>query len=407
MSSSTNDPQQRLTDRAKEILKIADEEAGRLKDAVVRGEHMLMGILKEGTSVASDVLKNMNVDLDSLKKTLSDKLDESKEPDAQQQASAKPVDEATELLKAAEQEADELDHDHVGAEDLLLGIIKNTKSVAGGVLEAFGVQLESAREEVQKAVEKGRDRAESSKGANANESSDGQIELSEKGRDPDGKPITLNRRLFMQFMAFTGSADDVVAACKRNSLQAVVYADVNDTNGVGVMFYCEDPGYLFETAQPALQKINIQQKQSFTMLGRTYSIGYENNLEEVLIRQPVKRICDPKNAWGVFYPLRRSGMFERESKDSQRKMLMEHGGIGHAFGRAGLATDIRLSAHGLNTEDHDFVIGLLGEKLFPLSAVVQRMRRTRQTSEFIEAMGPFFVGKAIWQPKYEDNQTII
>ena len=163
----------------------------------------------------------------------------------------------------------------------------------------------------------------------------------------------------------------------------------------------------FETVQPVLQQLDVQQKQSFTMLGRTYSIGYENDLEQVLIRQPVKRICDSKNSWAVFYPLRRSGMFERESKESQRKMLMEHGGIGHAFGRAGLATDIRLSAHGLNTEDHDFVIGLLGEELFPLSAVVQRMRRTRQTSEFIEAMGPFFIGKAIWQPKYEDNQTII
>ena len=82
-------------------------------------------------------------------------------------------------------------------------------------------------------------------------------------------------------------------------------------------------------------------------------------------------------------------------------MLMEHGGIGHAFGKAGYATDVRLAGHGLNMEDNDFIIGLLGKELFPLSALVQRMRQTRQTSEFIENMGPFFVGRAVWQPTPE------
>ena len=76
---------------------------------------------------------------------------------------------------------------------------------------------------------------------------------------------------------------------------------------------------------------------------------------------------------------------------------MEHGGIGFAYGKAGHAVDIRLSGHGLNKDDHDFIIGLLGKELFPLSALVQHMRRTRQTSEYIEAMGPFFIGHAIWQ----------
>jgi chlorite dismutase len=55
----------------------------------------------------------------------------------------------------------------------------------------------------------------------------------------------------------------------------------------------------------------------------------------------------------------------------------------------------------MNSSDCDFIVGLLGKDLFPLSALVQHMRRTRQTSEFIERMGPFFVGRAIWQPKPE------
>ena len=82
---------------------------------------------------------------------------------------------------------------------------------------------------------------------------------------------------------------------------------------------------------------------------------------------------------------------------------MEHGGIGHAFGKAGFATDIRLAAHGLNYDDNDFIVGLLGKELFPLSALVQRMRRTKQTAEFIQTMGPFFIGKAVYQPEYDDH----
>ena len=78
-------------------------------------------------------------------------------------------------------------------------------------------------------------------------------------------------------------------------------------------------------------------------------------------------------------------------------MLMEHGGIGKSFGRAGLARDVRLASHGLDPNDNDFVTGLVGRDLHPLSAVVQRMRSTRQTAEFIENLGPFFVGRAVWQ----------
>ncbi len=71
---------------------------------------------------------------------------------------------------------------------------------------------------------------------------------------------------------------------------------------------------------------------------------------------------------------------------------MEHGGVGMAFGRAGLGYDIRLACHGLDKLDNDFVVGLLGPELHPLSTIVQRMRKTRQTSLHLERLGPFFVG---------------
>ena len=68
-----------------------------------------------------------------------------------------------------------------------------------------------------------------------------------------------------------------------------------------------------------------------------------------------------------------------------------------AFGAADYAHDVRLACHGLDRDDNDFVIGLIGKELFPLSAVVQSMRKTQQTSLYLDRLGPFFIGRAIWR----------
>jgi chlorite dismutase len=135
------------------------------------------------------------------------------------------------------------------------------------------------------------------------------------------------------------------------------------------------------------------------MLGRTYALGYEQDLVETLLERPRRRVLDPALRWAVWYPLRRAGSFERLSRSEQNAILMEHGGIGMAFGRAGLGYDIRLACHGLDREDNDFVVGLLGPELHPLSVIVQRMRKTKQTSLHLERLGPFFVGRVAWQSK--------
>ena len=229
----------------------------------------------------------------------------------------------------------------------------------------------------------------------------GQIDLAEKGRAADGKAISLDRRLFMQLMVITDANPDWLASqMEKIGASAVVYRDVNDPRGCGLLAYREDPAYFVEAIQPIFSAGEMRAariRPEFTMLGRTYSIGYETDLEEVLLHRSARRVCDPSTPWAVWYPVRRSGRFEQESREEQRRMLMEHGGIGHAYGKAGFATDIRLAGHGLNQDDNDFIVGLLGKQLFPLSALVQHMRRTRQTSEFIQHMGPFFVGHALWQ----------
>jgi len=84
-------------------------------------------------------------------------------------------------------------------------------------------------------------------------------------------------------------------------------------------------------------------------------------------------------------------------RDQQMEILKEHGTIGMKFGAADAGHDIRLACHGLDRYDNDFVIGLLGAELAPLSKLVETMRKTTQTSTWIERLGPFFVGKKVWQ----------
>ena len=94
----------------------------------------------------------------------------------------------------------------------------------------------------------------------------------------------------------------------------------------------------------------------------------------------------------MWYPLRRSGAFAKLEPREQAGILREHGIIGRAYGAQDLAHDVRLACHGLDARDNEFVIGLVGKDLHPLSHIVQAMRKTRQTSEFISQMGPFFIG---------------
>ena len=231
---------------------------------------------------------------------------------------------------------------------------------------------------------------------------DSMVEVSEKGRGVDGSVISLNRRLYMQFLAF-GAAQDTAqyaSLLAEAGIQGVLYQDLNDPYGMGLLTFSENPEVFLSKVHSLLRTppfTGLQLKPEYTMLGRTYALGHENDLEKVLITRPIERVTDPSLPWVVWYPVRRSGAFERLSPDEQRTILMEHGGIGRAYGKADLAYDIRLACFGLDKKDNDFVIGLLGHELFPLSAIVERMRKTRQTSEYLTQLGPFFVGKVIWQ----------
>ncbi|HEY9594669.1 MAG TPA: chlorite dismutase family protein [Spirochaetia bacterium] len=228
------------------------------------------------------------------------------------------------------------------------------------------------------------------------------IDISEKGRSRSGEPLTLDRRLYMQLLVYTGCGEPSALAetLEDAGVHGVLYEDLNDPLGVGILTFDESPSYFLDTVHPALRRppfAGLTPIPSYTMLGRTYSMGWEPDLVEALITRPRGRVCSPDLPWAVWYPLRRRGTFETLDEKEQHAVLSEHGSIGQAFGKSGLAHDIRLSCHGLSRDDNDFVIGVLSSDLHPISAVVQRMRKTRQTSTYLERLGPFFVGRVLWR----------
>lgn len=218
----------------------------------------------------------------------------------------------------------------------------------------------------------------------------------------NGRPQRSDARLFMQFLAFGGCPDarPCADALARAAVPAVLYEDLNDPRGIGLLTFTEHPTFLVDRIRPLVNQppfASLVQKPEHTMLGRTYSLGYEPDLSDVLLHRPRRTALNRAWPWGIWYPLRRSGRFAQLPADEQRVILAEHGAIGMSFGAADYAHDIRLACHGLDKDDNDFIVGLVGKDLYPLSAIVQAMRKTQQTSLYLERLGPFFVGRAVWQ----------
>jgi chlorite dismutase len=224
------------------------------------------------------------------------------------------------------------------------------------------------------------------------------VDLRERGGPRDGDPQYSDRRLFMHFRAFRGAPDPAAALASLASApcDAVVYIDVNDPSGIGALLMSEDPDVLAGPARDILAGDPWRgwvYRPEFTMLGRTYALGYEPDLQDALLGRPRRTAMNQDWPWAIWYPLRRTGAYSLLPDEERRAILREHGSIGMAFGRADLAHDVRLACYGLDTTDNDFVVGIIGRELHPLSAVVEAMRSTRQTAQYIERLGPFFVGR--------------
>lgn len=227
-------------------------------------------------------------------------------------------------------------------------------------------------------------------------------DISERGGLKDGHRQRSDDRLFMQLLAFTDCPrpSDVQAHVQNAGVEAVLYEDMNDPRGIALLTLAPDPNVFVDIVRPLVNSgplASLTLRPALTMFGRTYALGYEPDLRNALFDRPRRTVLNPDWRWSIWYPLRRNGQFAQLSAEDQRKILAEHGEIGMRFGAADYAHDVRLACHGLDRDDNDFVIGLVGKELYPLSAVVQAMRKTQQTSLYLDRLGPFFVGRAVWQ----------
>jgi hypothetical protein len=224
------------------------------------------------------------------------------------------------------------------------------------------------------------------------------IDVAERGAGEQAS----DRRLFMQLHIWTACTDAkaAVAALERSGIEAALYADVIDPQGIGLLALHEDPSFFPGRLRELLGAepfAALHRRHELTMFGRTYASGFEADLDDWLLRRPRRTALNPAWPWAVWYQLRRVGAFARLSPEEQGSILREHATLGRAYGDADLAHDIRLACHGLDMHDNDFVIGLVGRDLHPLSHLVQGMRRTAQTAQYIQSLGPFFIGHVLWQ----------
>ncbi len=232
-------------------------------------------------------------------------------------------------------------------------------------------------------------------------------DVAEYGAERDGQRQKLNRRVFMQLVVIEVTSELGVAefqrslaeSLERRGAAAVIYQDLQHPGGLGILSWSENPTDLITRFRPALgdHSAGLRVRPEMGMVGRTYSSGFENDLEYWLLQRPVQTVLNDDWNWAIWYPLRRTPQFERLEAKEKGSIMREHAVIGKAYGDADLAHDVRLACHGLDANDNDFVIGLIGRDLHPLSHVVQSMRRTRQTSEYLTNLGPFFVGRAVWR----------
>ena len=137
---------ERFTDRARKVMALANQEAQRFNHEYIGTEHILLGLVKEGSGVGATVLKNLDIDLRKVRLEV-EKLVKSG-PDMVTMGKLPQTPRAKKVIEYAIEEARNLGHNYVGTEHLLLGLLREKDGVAAQVLMNLGLKLEEVREEV-------------------------------------------------------------------------------------------------------------------------------------------------------------------------------------------------------------------------------------------------------------------
>jgi len=133
--------QGRFTQSAIKVLKLAQYEAKHLKHAHVGTEHILLGLLHEGTNVAAKALSSIGIDLYTVRQRVHELVEKEDFDDLEtEEIGYSP--EAKTIMEYAVEQAQALGHDYIGTEHILLGIIYDTESIACEILISLGADLD-------------------------------------------------------------------------------------------------------------------------------------------------------------------------------------------------------------------------------------------------------------------------
>ncbi|MBN9518440.1 ATP-dependent Clp protease ATP-binding subunit [bacterium] len=139
---------ERFTDRARKVMQLANQEAQRFNHEYIGTEHVLLGLVKEGSGVAANVLKNLDIDLRKIRLEVEKIVQHGPGGDQVVMGRLPHTPRAKKVIEYSVEEARNLNHNYVGTEHLLLGLLREQEGVAAQVLMNLGLKLEDVREEV-------------------------------------------------------------------------------------------------------------------------------------------------------------------------------------------------------------------------------------------------------------------
>jgi ATP-dependent Clp protease ATP-binding subunit ClpA len=135
-----------FTDRARMVMGLARQEAERLHHDAIGTEHLLLGLVEEGSGVAASVLKSLDVDAQAARAEVERRVSMGPETTSAGQIPFTPG--AQKVLELGIEEASNLGHGYVGTEHLLLALIREDEGIGAQVLKTLGAELHQVRDEV-------------------------------------------------------------------------------------------------------------------------------------------------------------------------------------------------------------------------------------------------------------------
>jgi MIP family channel proteins len=146
---------ERFSDRARKVMQLTNQEAQRLNHEFIGTEHILLGLVKEGAGTAATVLKNLNIDLSMIRLEVEKIVQGG--PDMLLPGRLPLTPSAKNAIEYSMEGARNLNHNYVGTEHLLLGLLREQEGVARHVLTNLGLKLEVVREEMLKLLGHGKE----------------------------------------------------------------------------------------------------------------------------------------------------------------------------------------------------------------------------------------------------------